>query len=148
MHDYQSKESLIDHFFDNSHTCSSSYAFGSDSKENSQGSDCEIIYDSDLEIENIEALHPWVMVMSGPCVFNSQSIFQDVGYHFIDHTTIEHHLDSSHNDFKFQKINSMPIYDSDDITQVPISYHDLGPFTQVDAIVNFDYIISATTCAK
>jgi hypothetical protein len=89
------------------------------------------------------------MVMSGPCVFNSQSIFQDVGYHFMDHTTIEHHLDSSHNDFKFQEINfNMPIYDFDDITQVPFSYHDLGPVTQVDASVNFYYIISATTCAK
>jgi hypothetical protein len=150
MHDYQSKESLIDHFFDNSHACSSSYASGYDLKENGQGSDCEIIYNNDFEIENFEALHSRVMVMSGPRIVDShyQSIFQDVGYHFTDHTTIEHDLESSHNDFKFQEINSMPIYDSDDITQVLISYHDLGPFTQVYASVDSDYIILATTCGK
>ena len=42
----------------------------------------------------------------------------------------------------------MPIYDSDDITQVLNSYHDLGPFTQVYASVDYDYIILATTCGK
>jgi hypothetical protein len=98
----------------------------------------EVIYDNHLEIENIEALHPRVMVMSGPCVVNShnQSKFQDVGYPFTDHITIEPHLESSHNDFNFQEENSIPIYDSDVITQVLILGHDLELFTQVDASVN------------
>jgi hypothetical protein len=87
------------------------------------------------------------MVMSGPCVFN-QSIFQDVGYSFTDHTTIEPHLESSHNDFNFQEENTMPIYDSNDITQVLIPCHDLEFLTQVDASSNTHHVISANTCVK
>jgi hypothetical protein len=149
-HDYQSNESLNDHFSDNFHTCSSSYVSGFDLKENSQGSECEIIYDSDLEVEDSKALHPQVMVMSGPCIVNphDQSKFQDVGYPFTDHISIDSHLESSHNDFNFKEINSMPIFDSYDITQVPTSFHNLEFLTQVDASSNIDYTIGVDTCEK
>jgi hypothetical protein len=88
--------------------------------------------------------------MSGPCVVNShnQSLFQDVGCHFNDHATIHSHLEYSHNDLNFQEMKSIPIYDYDVITQVPILGDDLELFTQVDASVNFYYIISATNKKK
>jgi hypothetical protein len=45
-------------------------------------------------------------------------------------------------------MNSIHIYDSNVITQVPILGHDLECYTQVDASVKSDYIVSATTCKK
>jgi hypothetical protein len=100
-----------------------------------------------LEIENIEVLHPWVMVMSGSCVFN-QYIFQNVGYCFTDHNTIEPHLESSHNNINFQEENTMPIYDSNVITQVLIPCRDLEFLTQVDASSNTHHVISSNASVK
>jgi len=103
----------------------------------------EVIYDDHSEIENVEALHFQVMVMSGPHVVNShnQSLFQYVGCPFNDHTTIYSHLEYSHNDFNFQEINSIIIYHFDLTTLVPISSHNIEILTQVDASFTTDHII-------
>jgi hypothetical protein len=100
---------------------------------------------------NAQVPFKWILLscrylpsLSSPRVVNyqNQSIFQDVGCHFNDHTTIDSHFESSHNDFNFQEINSIHIYDS-----VPF-VHYLELLTQVNASFNIDHIISANTCAK
>jgi hypothetical protein len=60
--------------FDQSSGSSVSY-----DKEENANEKCEVIYNDDLRIENVETLHPSVMVMSGPHILNSpsQSIFED-----------------------------------------------------------------------
>jgi hypothetical protein len=128
----QNNELLNDHSSNGSesfHTSSSNYSSGSDLfivREDNERNDSQVIYDDDLNIENIEALHPLVMVMSGSHVLNpqSQSIFQYERCSYTNNVEINIDPESSnhHKDFNFQENESIPIFYSKVIIQVSIFF--------------------------
>lgn len=70
----QNKEAISNHYVNISHEYKACiFDLPSSSDLSFMGEGNEFIYDKPLEIDNIEEVHPLVMVMSSPCVINPQS---------------------------------------------------------------------------